>query len=136
VLLRSGAPKFVKWGSDKDQYRLGEKAPGRYLNFPAGYHVPLEAVRSDLYWQAHEACPVKIGIAAFLVTWPFSYDPPDSCRLDPSVTLNPGQFLQGSLLRSTLYEARVYIVTVPPPAQYADIASPWPRIVGGNVRLT
>jgi len=66
------------------------------------------------------------------VTWPFSYDPPDRRRLDPWVALKPGQVLQGALLHPRLHDPCVYIVTIPPPTQYAEIASPWPRILEGH----
>jgi hypothetical protein len=73
---------------------------------------------------------VKICIARFHVAWPYSEGPPDIRRLDPWVELKPGEFVQGALIVPKIGEPRVYVVTVPPPTHYEEIASPWPRIVG------
>jgi hypothetical protein len=44
--------------------------------------------------------------------------------------LKPGEFLQGLLARIN-YNARVYVVTVPPPAEYADFQRR-PRVVSAR----
>jgi len=42
--------------------------------------------------------------------------------------LNPGEFIQG-LLASIGHHERVYVVTVPPPAEHADRWPEWPWVV-------
>jgi hypothetical protein len=42
--------------------------------------------------------------------------------------LKPGEFIQG-LLASISFHERVYVVTVPSAAEYADRWSEWPRLV-------
>ena len=45
------------------------------------------------------------------------------------IPLKPGQYIQGALA-TVFAEQRVYVVAVPPPAEYAEVRPCWPRIVG------
>jgi len=45
--------------------------------------------------------------------------------------LKPDEFIQG-LLASISFHERVYVVTVPAPAEYADRWPEWPRVVNAS----
>jgi hypothetical protein len=66
---------------------------------------------------------VKIAASAFVV-----YVLSGDVTLERWIELKRGQYIQGALA-TVFAEQRVYVVTVPPPAEFADAQPCWPRIV-------
>ena len=89
------------------------------MKFPIGGWAPLDQVRAG-EWQRFDPRPVRILVARFLQV--------DVWQVPRYFALNPGEFVQG-LLATLSNDTRVYIVTVPPPAEYADQEWYWPRVL-------
>ena len=122
VLMRSGQVKWVEWGSPAGRPISNPDSPGYIEKFPADVWVDLAALRDGSWWR-YKPRPVKIAAIAFGV-----HLPAGDVTLDRWFGLKPGQCIQGALV--TVFGAqRVYVVTVPPPAEYASEQPCWPRIV-------
>jgi hypothetical protein len=92
------------------------------MKFPADNWVELATLREGTWWR-YKPRPVKIAAIAFGV-----HVPAGDVALDRWIGLKPGQYIQGALA-TVFAEQRVYVVTVPPPAEYAGVRPCWPRIV-------
>jgi hypothetical protein len=124
VLVRGGGVKWIEWGAPKAHHVSSPDAPGYVLKLPEGHWVDLAEVRAGAWWQ-YKPRAVKIAAAAFGV-----HVPAGDVTLERWIGLKPGQYLQGALA-TVFAEQRVYVVTVPPPADYAEARPCWPRIVSG-----
>ena len=92
---------------------------GHAKRFPEEHCARLEDIHANK-WASYEPRPVRILASRFI-------------QLDPMIgpvyfPLKRGEFIQG-LLASISDNHRVYVVTVPAPAQYADRWPEWPRII-------
>jgi hypothetical protein len=105
------------------RYFTDDNLPGWGLKFPETGWAPLDSVRAG-EWQKFEPQPVRIFASRFVCFDPAWEQP----RYFP---LKPGEFIQGLLARINL-NARVYVVTLPPPAEYSEFQR-WPRIVSARV---
>lgn len=124
VLRRGGGVDLVPWGSCADGLLGSPDSPGYFLRLKQGYWVDLSTVQAGEWWQ-YRPKPVRISAIAFGF-----YDG----EFDRWVELKPGEFIQGALLE--LYSRRVvYVVTVLPPAKYANAKPAWPRIVRTPARV-
>ena len=125
VLLRGGQVRWVEWGAPAERYISSPDAPGYVLKFPEGHWVELAPLQAGAWWQ-FKPRPVKIAAAAFGIY----------LEIEQWIPLKPGQYLQGALA-TVFAEQRVYVVTVPPPAEYAGARPAWPRIIrAGETNLT
>src|SRR5882762_3685613 len=118
ILMRGGLVKWVEWGAPAAHHVSSPDAPGYVLKLPEGHWVDLATLRAGAWWQ-YKPRPARIAAIAFGVY----------LEVEKWIPLKPGQYIQGALA-TVFAEQRVYVVTVPPPAEYAG-AQPlcWPRIV-------
>jgi hypothetical protein len=72
-------------------------------------------------WAHYEPRPVRIFAARFLQV--------NSWQVPCYFALRPGEFIQGLLAHISPHHKRVYVVTVPLPAEHAGEHWEWPRIV-------
>ena len=121
VLYRSGGVRLLPWGAHSDGLIGNPDAPGYFLRFQQGQWVDLEAIRSGTWWK-YRPRPVKICVEAFAVL---------IGHFDRWIELKPGEFIQGALA-TVLGRQCVYVVTVPPPAEYGDAKPSWPRVVSAS----
>ena len=117
VLMRSGQVKWIEWGAPTAGHISNPDAPGYVMKLPAGNWVDLATLREGGWWR-YKPRPVRIAAIAFGVY----------LELERWIPLKPGEYLQGALA-TVFAEQRVYVVTVPPPAEYAHVRPCWPRIV-------
>jgi hypothetical protein len=120
--MRSGRIKWVAWGAPTEQHMSSPDAPGYVLKLPAGSWIDRAEVSAGAWWQ-YKPRAVKIAASAFGVYMPAGY-----VTLERWIHLKPGQCIQGALA-TVFAEQRVYVVTVPPPTEYAAAQPCWPRIV-------
>jgi hypothetical protein len=115
-----GVIKFYRLGSFPScLYADDDNLPGYAKRFPEESCARLEDIKAGK-WSTYEPRPVRILASRFI-------------QLAPMVgpvyfPLKRGQSIQG-LLASIGDNHRVYVVTMPAPAQYADRWAEWPRIV-------
>jgi len=118
VLYRSGKVALVPWGAHSDGLIGSPDTPGHFVRFQQGQWVDLETIRSGSWWK-YRPRAVKVCVEAFTVL---------VGDFDRWIDLKPGEFIQGALA-TAMGRQCVYVVTVPPPAEY-ELAKPcWPRIV-------
>jgi hypothetical protein len=119
VRTRGGVVQFLPWGARRETYLTDDNTPGYLLKFPIGGWASLESIRNN-EWRPFEPQPVRIAASRFVQL---------DAMLGPCYfELERGEFIQGLLARITEYR-RVYVVTVPAPAEHADKWREWPRIV-------
>jgi hypothetical protein len=119
VLLRGGAIRFYRWGARRACYFADDNIGGA-KRFPEESCAHLDDIRGGK-WASYEPRPVRILAARIIQI--------DPVILAPAFfALKPGEFIQG-LLASIRDNQRVYVVTVPAPAEHADRWPDWPRIV-------
>lgn len=121
IRQRNGSVAFYQWGALADHYQALDNTPGWAAKFPRTAWMPLEEIRAHK-WATLEPKPVCVMAARFARV---GYGLEDKQR---SVALNASEFIQGMLARIG-WRSCVYVVTVPPPAEFADWQN-WPRIVG------
>jgi hypothetical protein len=114
-----GAIAFYRWGALHPEYFAQDRVPGWGAQFPPTGWAPLDEVRAG-GWARLEPKPVRILASRFLRI--------DRWQQPRWFPLEPGHFIQG-LSASIGRHERVYVVTVAPPARYAEEWSEWPRIV-------
>lgn len=114
VRLRGGAIGFYRWGARRATYYVSDNVPGWGAKFPETEWVSLEEIRAGK-WAWLEPRPVRILAARFL-------------QVD-SWGVSRHEFIQGLLAHITPHHYRVYVVTVPLPAEHAAEQWQWPRIV-------
>lgn len=119
VRQRGGAIRFYRWGARSAQYFSHDNLGGHAKKFPETCCASLADIRADK-WLTYEPRPVRL-VASRII------------QIDRTIgpvyfPLQAGEFLQG-LLASVGDHKRVYVVTVPAPAEYADRWPEWPRIV-------
>ena len=119
VRARGGAIVFYRWGVLGKVYFADDNLPGWGLKFPETAWASLASIRGG-EWAKFEPRPVRIFASRFVC-----FDP--AWEQPRYFALKPGEFIQGLLARIN-HNARVYVVTVPPPAEYADFQR-WPRVV-------
>ena len=119
IRLTSGAVAFYPWGTRGPTYYAGDNTPGWAIKFPVGGWAPLDGIRAG-EWQRFEPRPVRILVTRFLQVGAF--------QVPRYFALLRGEFVQG-LLATLSNDTRVYVVTVPEPAEYADEQWYWPRIL-------
>jgi hypothetical protein len=93
---------------------------GGAKRFPEENCARLEDIRAGK-WASYEPRPVRILASRIIQLDPVSLRP-------VFFPLRGGEFIQG-LLASIRDNQRVYVVTVPAPAEYADRWLEWPRIM-------
>jgi hypothetical protein len=126
ILIRSGVMRWVEWGAPRAHHVSSPDAPGYVLKLPEGHWVALDTLRAGVWWQ-YKPKAVKIAASAFGV-----YVPSGDVILERWIELKAGQYIQGALA-TVFAQQRVYVVTVTPPAEYAEVRPCWPRIVDGRV---
>lgn len=119
IRRKAGAIAFYRWGTRGPTYYAEDNTPGWAIKFPVGGWAPLDQIRAG-EWQRFEPRPVRILVARFLQV--------DVWQVPRYFALGPGEFVQG-LLATLSNDTRVYVVTVPAPAEYADQDWYWPRIL-------
>jgi hypothetical protein len=119
VRKRDGSIVFYKWGVLGEAYFADDNLPGWGLKFPQTGWAPLASIKAG-EWQKFEPRPVRIFASRFVC-----FDP--TWETDRYFPLKQGEFVQGLLARIN-HSARVYVVTLPPPAEYAEFQR-WPRVV-------
>jgi hypothetical protein len=120
VLMRGGAIRFYRWSARRACYFADDNIGGA-KRFQEDNCASLEDIHAKK-WASYEPRPVRILASRFIQLDPFTIGP-------VYFPLKRGEFIQG-LLASIRDNLRVYVVTVPAPAQYADRWPEWPRIVG------
>ena len=123
VLRRGGGISFYRWGALRACYYADDNLSGHAKRFPEEHCARLEDIHANK-WASYEPRPVRILASRFI-------------QLDPMIgpvyfALKRGQCVQG-LLASISDNHRVYVVTVPAPAEYADRWPEWPRIIRSAV---
>ena len=113
-----GGIRFYRWGARRPCYYADDNIGGA-KRFPEESGARLADIQAKK-WQSYEPRPVPILASRFI-------------QLDRMIgpvyfALKAGEFIQG-LLASIGSHERVYVVTVPPPAEHADRWPEWPRIV-------
>jgi len=117
--VRGGRIRFYRWGARSAQYFSPDNLGGYAAKFPETCCAALADIRAGK-WTAFGPRPIRI-VASRII------------QLDRIIgpvyfALKAGEFIQG-LLASIGSHERVYVVTVPPPAEHADRWPEWPRIV-------
>jgi hypothetical protein len=125
VLTRSGQVRWVEWGAPAMQQIASSESPGHIMKLPVGNWVDLAALRNG-DWVRYRPRPVRIVAIAFGVYLEPRGSP--GFPLERWIPLGPGEYLQGALAK-VYAEQRVYVVTVPPPAEYERAQPCWPRII-------
>ncbi|MDB5927260.1 MAG: hypothetical protein JWN13_6196, partial [Betaproteobacteria bacterium] len=93
--------------------------PGWLQKFPEGGHASLESIHAGL-WRRYEPHPVRI-LASRLIQI-------NAMQMPCHFALKRGEFIQG-LIATIASNQRLYVVTVPAPAEHAHEWQDWPRIV-------
>src|SRR6476620_12454419 len=117
VRMRSGAVRFYRWGARSAQYFNPDNLGGYAAKFRETCCASLADIRANK-WTAYAPRPVRI-VASRVI------------QLDRMIgpvhfALKPGEFIQG-LLASIGSHVRVYVVTDPSAAGYADRWPAWPH---------
>lgn len=119
VRVRGGFIAFYRWGARHAAYISADNIGGHVRKFPETGWLSLESIRAG-QWDTFEPRPVRILASRFICV--------SSWQVPCYFALKPGEFIQGMLATITPYR-RVYVVTVPPPVEYADEWEDWPRII-------
>lgn len=116
VLQKDGRQVLLPWGRRQDEF-------GR---LPMGGWAKLESIYGGV-WDKYFAKPVKIPVLAFMEK--------DLAGRSHWYDLQKGQFIQGLIAREG-NEKRIYVVTIEPEPDDAQIHDRWPRVVqsGENSR--
>lgn len=109
VLKKDGDVEWVKWGKRKEE-------AGRFFD---GGWARLDSVK-DGKWDRYQPVPVQILAQSFMEK--------DQKRKAHWLDVPTGQAIQG-LLAQRENEYRVYVVTEPPPPEYAWIHDRYPRLI-------
>ena len=125
VRLRGGGITFYRWGARSTVYYDAGNVQGWGAKFPETGWASLAEIKQHK-WARLEPRPVRIFAARFIQV--------DAWQVPRYFSLNAGEFIQG-LLATISHHRRVYVVTVPPPAEHADKAWIWPRIVAARRKL-
>lgn len=119
VRLRGGVIGSYRWGARSATFYEGGNVAGWGAKFPETGYAPLDEIRADK-WARLEPRSVRIFAARFIQVNAWSVP----CYFE----LKAGEFIQG-LLATISHHRRVYVVTVPPPAEHAHEGWQWPRVV-------
>lgn len=109
VLMSDGEVKLMAWGRR-------QKQPG---NLPMTGWARLDSIYAGR-WDKYFPKPVKIPVLSFMEK--------DLEGVSHWYDLQKGQFIQGLIAREG-NEKRIYVVTIEPELEDAQIHSRWPRIV-------
>jgi hypothetical protein len=120
---RGGVIRFCRWGARSPEYFAPDNVSGWGSKFPETGWLPLDEIRAGK-WARFEPRPARIVATRFLVL--------DEWRLPQYFVVPPRNFIQGLVATIAPYQ-RVYVVTVPPPADAADLWPAWPRLVRGKL---
>jgi hypothetical protein len=120
VRLRGGGITFVRWGARRACYFAEDNIGGHVKKLSGRELRPARDIRAGK-WASYEPKPVRILASRIIQINPDTLGP-------AFFALNQGEYIQG-LLASISHHKRVYVVTVPAPAEYADRWPEWPRIV-------
>ena len=126
VQSRGGGIRFFRWGARRACYYADDNIGGA-KTFPEDGCARLEDIKAGK-WASYEPRPVRI-LASRIIQL-------DRLTLGPAYfPLKRGEFIQG-LLASIRDNHRVYVVTVPAAAEYADRWPEWPRLIQSDVSTT
>jgi hypothetical protein len=131
-VMSRGRLSWIGWGNPVTNAICDPDSPGRFQQFPAGYWVTLDNLKSTSgsAWWKFKPQPTQIAVSAFQVLIER-----DGIALDHWINLRAGEFIQGAI--ATLFGVRrVYVVTTTPPTGYESAAPYWPRIVKFSKRRT
>jgi hypothetical protein len=95
-----------------------DNTPGWLQKFPEGGHASLESIHAGL-WRRYEPQSARILASRFIQI--------TAMQMPCYFALQRGEFLQG-LIATIASNQRLYVVTVPAPAEHADQWPEWPRI--------
>jgi hypothetical protein len=109
VRKKAGEHELVAWGRRKEE-------PG---DFPPGGWARLDSIRQGK-WDRYVPRPVKIDVERFMEK--------DNRRNSHWFDMPASSFIQGLLVEHR-GERRVYVVTVEPDDEQAQIHDRWPRIL-------
>ena len=112
VRLKSGAHELIPWGRRREQQGL----------LPVGGWARLDSIYAGR-WDKWFPVPVKIDLTSFMEK--------DYEGKSHWFDLMKGQYIQGLIARDK-GEQRVYVVTIPPEPELADIHDRWPRVMMGG----
>jgi putative SOS response-associated peptidase YedK len=113
VMTADGDTELVQWG----------RREGQEGNLPMTGWARLDSIRAGK-WKRCAPIPVKIPVLSFMEK---DYQG-QSHRYD----LDGDQFIQGLLAQSG-HEKRVYVVTIQPTEEQADIHNRWPRVLSEDL---
>ena len=120
VLYRSGEVHLYEWGCE-GRNTIKQPSMGPLKEWPQGCCATLESIKSG-EWDYFRPRSCKVPATAFAIK--------DRAGVTRWFDVASGGYLQG-VYASPWYEPKVYLVSVPAPAEMAQFADRWPRIVGG-----
>ena len=124
IRQRGGVIALYRWGARGSTYFAADNLTGWSARFPEGGWASLEEIRAGK-WAWLEPRPVRILAARFIRV--------NSWQVPCYFSLQLGEFIQG-LLASITHHKRVYVATVPAPAEHAEQWAEWPKIVSAKTR--
>lgn len=122
VRLRGGAIGFYTWGARNAEFFEAGNMAGWGAKFPETGYAPLAEICAGT-WAWLEPRPVRILASRFIQV--------DAWSVPRYSALKPGEFIQG-LLASIGRHHRVFVVTIPLPAEHEHESWHWPRVVSAQ----
>lgn len=124
VRVRGGAIRFYTWGTRSAAYVAADNIPGWGAKFPETGWIALVDINAGK-WERLQPRPVRIVASRFLLL--------DRWQVPHYFSLAAGEFIQGALARIDPHE-RLYVVTVPAPAEHGELWPAWPRVISVSNR--